>query len=219
MEKVVVLGCGKMGRAAAYDLVNNCRSIKEIKIVDEKAKTLSSIKLWLDSEKVITALFNAKDEDSIANAIRGYDAALSCIPYISNYRLTKVAIENGVHFGDLGGNNDVVKKQLTLDKLAKEKNVLVIPDLGLTPGLSSVFTKKLYEEFDRLDEIILCDGGLPQNVDKDDPLKYASFFHVDGLINEYIEPCITLKDYEIQKSKNILELINNNFHTFLSLYL
>jgi len=74
-----------------------------------------------------------------------------------------------------------------------------VPDCGLAPGLVSVLTKLLVDEFDKVEEIHLRVGGLPQKPKP--PLNYALVFSVSGLINEYIEPVRVLKDSKIKTIK------------------
>ncbi|HEY9733119.1 MAG TPA: saccharopine dehydrogenase C-terminal domain-containing protein, partial [Drouetiella sp.] len=48
------------------------------------------------------------------------------------------------------------------------------------------------ESLDELYEMRIRVGGLP--VDPEGPLKYAQFFAMDGLINEYVEDCTVIRD-------------------------
>jgi lysine 6-dehydrogenase len=106
--------------------------------------------------------------------------------------LTKAAIKAGCHFFDLGGNNDMVRKQFSLNKEAKKKNVVVIPDCGLAPGMVSVLAADAIENFDKVESLKIRVGGLPQKPKA--PLNYQMVFSAEGLINEYWEPCLILKD-------------------------
>jgi lysine 6-dehydrogenase len=188
--KAAVIGCGMIGKAAAYDLVQN-PEVTEVKIIDPDKRRILHLNAWLGSEKVKMGFADASDMESCRRQLSGYDAALSCVPYRYNHGLAKAAIAEKVHLLDLGGNNDVVAQELKLDKQAKRAGVLVVPDCGLAPGLVSVLTKKLYEEFDELRSVHLRVGGLPQ--EPQPPLDYALVFSVTGLINEYVEPCTRLR--------------------------
>ncbi len=95
----------------------------------------------------------------------------------------------------MGGNNDAVAAELALDGEAKAAGVVVVPDMGLAPGLTNVLAAALVSAFDDVRELRLRVGGLPR--DPRPPLGYALVFSVHGLINEYAEPCLVLKNGEL----------------------
>lgn len=190
--KAVVIGAGMMGRAAAYDLVRN-PEVEKVKIMDKNPLSLGSLKMFLNSKKVELDFIDIEKEMvSVPGFLQGYDCAVSCVPYLFNYELAKAAISVGCNFVDLGGNNDVVQRELSLHEEAKRQNVLVVPDCGLAPGLVSVLTKRLVEELGTVESIGLRVGGLPQKPQL--PLNYALVFSVQGLVNEYVEPCTALRE-------------------------
>ena len=129
---------------------------------------------------------------------------ISAAPYRFNYILAKIAIETKTHFLDLGGNNDIVKKERGLFKRAKKRNVIVIPDCGLAPGLTSVITKDIVEQLDTIDYVRLRVGGLPINPRP--PLNYQMVFSPYGLINEYVEDALVLDNGNIIKKKSMTEI-------------
>ena len=63
---------------------------------------------------------------------------ISAVSYSVNFQISKACLQAGAHLCDLGGNNDVVEKQLSLDSEAKEKGVTIIPNCGLAPGLINI---------------------------------------------------------------------------------
>jgi lysine 6-dehydrogenase len=120
------------------------------------------------------------------------DVALSAVVYHLNVALARAAIASGCHFLDLGGNNDVVDATLELDAEARAAGVTVIPDCGLAPGMANILAARAVAAFDQADSVRIRVGGLPQNPMP--PLDYQLTFSVHGLINEYAEPCRTLRD-------------------------
>ena len=66
------------------------------------------------------------------------------VPYFFNLGLAKAAIKAKCHFGDLGGNNVVVRrKTLDLAKKAEKAGVALTPDCGLSPGMASILAGEL----------------------------------------------------------------------------
>jgi lysine 6-dehydrogenase len=188
--KYTVIGAGMMGSAAAYDIaVHNPND--EIILADiniQQAKNAAT-QIGPNVNPVRVDVNNARE---LVALLQGSRVAISAVSYSVNLQTTKAAIEAGVSICDLGGNNDVVEKQLTLDAAAKEKGVTVIPNCGLAPGLINILAMEGTKEFADLDSIHLRVGGLPQHPRP--PLFYQIVFSVDGLINEYVEQATVIQD-------------------------
>jgi lysine 6-dehydrogenase len=80
---------------------------------------------------------------------------------------------------------------------AEEAGVLVIPDCGLAPGMVSLMVADGVNRLDTVESAEIRVGGLPQ-VPRP-PLNYQLVFSVEGLINEYWEPCEILEDGQKKK--------------------
>lgn len=187
--KVAVLGAGLMGRAVAWDMLGS-PGAQEVRLFDANKERLRTGAEF--AEGAVACLLDAADATAAAQAVAGCDVAVSCVPYHFNELLTAVCIEQGVHFVDLGGNSDVVDAQFRLDRRAREAGVAVLPDCGLAPGLASIYAMACTRELDRCDSIRIRCGGLP--VEPIPPLNYMKLFSINGLINEYVEPCRVLQD-------------------------
>jgi lysine 6-dehydrogenase len=87
--------------------------------------------------------------------------------------------------------------------------VNVIPDCGLAPGMVAVLVAHGAQQFEKLDEIHIRVGGLPQNPKP--PLDYQLVFSVEGLINEYIEPARVIRDGKIVTVESMTEVESLEF--------
>lgn len=188
--KVLILGAGKMAKAAAFDLANNPQ-VKLITIASRTKSAAQKIKKAVGSKKIKILALDISKKIATRKAMKEHDIVLSCVPYFFNLDLSNLAIQAKTHFVDLGGNHQVVKKQLKLNKQAKAAEVLIVPDAGLAPGLVSVFTKRFLEEMDKVDEVHLRVGGLP--LKPKGILKYGLVFSIKGLVNEYVGKSVELK--------------------------
>jgi lysine 6-dehydrogenase len=141
------------------------------------------------------AAVDAADEAAARKLIAGHDACVAATPYRYNLTLARAAIAAGSHFVDMGGNTDVVRAELALDEEAQAAGVAVVPDMGLAPGMTNVLAASLIATFDDVREIHLRVGGLPR--EPKPPLNYALLFSVQGLINEYAEPCLVLRGGDV----------------------
>lgn len=204
----VVIGAGMMGRAIAFDLFNFSNNSK-ITIVDKDEKFLKETKSFLKNKDIYLDILDVKDSEKTKELFKEKDIAISAIPYSFNYNLTKKAIETKTHFIDLGGNNDIVEKQKTLQKNAEKNKVTVIPDCGLAPGMVSTITRDITDYLDITNSVKLRVGGLPQKPKP--PLNYQIVFSPNGLINEYVEDALVLENNQIKTKKSMTELEEINF--------
>jgi lysine 6-dehydrogenase len=199
---ILILGAGMMGRAIAYDLAK-FSNFNKITIVDNDHKTIKSAKDFLN-EKLDFKKIDIKNKSETKKIFQNNNIAISAIPYDFNYFLSKIAIETKTHFIDLGGNNDIVKKQLELSEKAKENNILIVPDSGLAPGLTSVITKDIIETMDHIESVKIRVGGLP--LKPKPPLNYQIVFSPNGLLNEYVEDSVILDNGKIVKKESMTEI-------------
>ncbi|MCU0607588.1 MAG: saccharopine dehydrogenase NADP-binding domain-containing protein [Candidatus Edwardsbacteria bacterium] len=186
MYTYIVLGAGKQGLAIAYDLGKFCDAIK-IVVADYDAKLARAgaqrVNKLLKKKLCVPVRADAGKESDLKRLFKGADCVVSAVPYHFNYGVAKAAVAAGANFCDLGGNTDVVKKELSLDKAAKKAGVTLVPDTGLMPGMGNTLAVHAMNVMDRVDELHLRCGGLPQK--PKGPLGYKLVFSVEGLINEY----------------------------------
>jgi lysine 6-dehydrogenase len=205
---ILILGAGMMGRAIAFDLFHYS-NFEEIVIADKSKQILESTKKFLKHKEFNYQKLDIEKTITLKKYFKKFDLVVSAVPYKFNYILAKIAVETKTNFIDLGGNNDIVKKELSLFKKAVDNGVTIIPDCGLAPGLTSVITKDIVEQMDHVDYVKLRVGGLPQNPKP--PLNYQIVFSPYGLINEYVEDSIILDHGKILKKKSMTELETINF--------
>jgi len=210
--KILVLGAGRMGHGAVYDLIHNSPHVEAVTVADadlEKATAVAT-KIW--SPKLTAAQIDASNYQQIVDLFRGHDSVISCVNYWYNESLSRAAIEAGVNFCDLGGNNYVVDAQLAMDSEARSAGINIIPDCGLAPGMVSILAMHGAKQFDEVSEIHIRVGGLPQ--DPKTSLKYQLVFSVEGLINEYVEKARVIRGGEITEVESMTEVESLSFEAF-----
>ncbi len=187
--RMLVLGGGLMGRAAAWDM---CRQpdVGEVTIADVDGQRAKEAAEFARSDCVRHMELDVKKRDSVLAAMKEADAVLGAVSYTVNLELSELAIEAGVHFNDMGGNNTVVAEQLKLDERAKAAGISIIPDTGLAPGMVCPLAMHGVRKMDEARSVRIRVGGLPQKPRP--PLNYMLVFSVEGLINEYVEPCVAI---------------------------
>jgi len=193
---VGVLGAGLMGRAIAFDLKDNS-AFSTITLLDINKNNLEESACFFSNHSKITYQHqNVSDPSAMKSFCKKADIIISAVPYQFNESLTKLAISQKCHFIDLGGNNTIVDQQKKLFSQAKNAQITIIPDCGLAPGLVSILTRHLVEEYGHLAKVKLRVGGLPQK--PQEPWKYQLVFSTNGLINEYTEDAIILDNGTIK---------------------
>jgi lysine 6-dehydrogenase len=208
--KILVLGAGRMGLGAAFDLACTTE-LRAATIADLDLERARSVVETIGSQKLQPAQVDVSDREQVVQLMRGHDAAISCVVYHHNLALAEAAIEAGVNFCDLGGNNAVVDAELALDKQARAAGINIIPDCGLAPGMVSVLVAHGAERFRELEEVHIRVGGLPQSPRP--PLDYQIVFSVEGLINEYVERARVIRDGRLLEIDSMTELERLSFPT------
>lgn len=201
--KILVLGGGRMGLGAVYDLAHNSEA-EIVTVADIDVARARVVADRVKSAKVSAVQIDANDYKQVVELMRGHDAAISCVVYHHNLNLARAAIEAGVNFCDLGGNNAVVAAELALDEEARRAGINIIPDCGLAPGMVSVLVAHGAARFAQLQAIHIRVGGLPQHPKP--PLNYQIVFSVEGLINEYVERALVIREGKIVEVDSMTEI-------------
>ncbi|MEO6050496.1 MAG: saccharopine dehydrogenase C-terminal domain-containing protein [Pyrinomonadaceae bacterium] len=210
--KILVLGAGRMGHGAVFDLINNSPGVEQVTVADFDMRKAEAVAASVGTSRVIARQIDASNCSDVFDQMRGHDSVISCVNYWYNVSLSKAAIETGANFCDLGGNNYIVDEQLALDAEAKAAGVNIIPDCGLAPGMVSILAMHGAAKFDQIEEIHIRVGGLPQAPKP--PLNYQLVFSVEGLINEYVETARVIRDGKITVVESMTEVETLSFEGF-----
>ena len=210
--KILVLGAGRMGHGAVYDLVHNSPDVQNVTVADFHLDKANAVVSAVGTSKVDARQIDTSDYAASLELMRGHDSVISCVNYWFNESLSRAAIEARANFCDLGGNNYVVDEQLSMDADAKAAGINIIPDCGLAPGMVSILAMHGAKRFDEIEEIHIRVGGLPQ--DPQPPLNYQLVFSVEGLINEYIEVARVIRDGKVTEVGSMTEVEPLEFEGF-----
>ena len=184
--RYVLLGAGRQGLAAAYDL-GRFGGADDILLCDIDAHVAESgadrLNRLLGRRVARARQLDVRNTREVAAALDGASACISSVHYTCNLEVTRLAIVKAVHMTDFGGNTDVVWQQRACDEEAARAGVTVVPDCGMGPGLNISLATYVMSLVDVPREVFIWDGGLPQ--DPEPPWNYASTFAMGGLTNEY----------------------------------
>ena len=187
MHRYGILGAGRQGTAAAYDLIARGEA-SEVTLgdldLDRATAAARRLNRIAGSDAVRPAKVDATDRPSLVDFLRPLDAFVSAASFRLNLGASEAALEAGTHMCDLGGNTAIVRAQHAMDGRARERGVAIVPDCGEAPGLINNLVAYALSLLDRpADSVVVYDAGLPAQPRP--PWNYELTFNIDGLTNEY----------------------------------
>ena len=183
--KVVVLGAGLMGKEVVRDLVAG-EKVEKIILADVAPEKAYEFVTALGTEKVEVVELDATRDDVLREVMSRGDVVVNALFYAFNERVARAAIDIGVHAVDLGGHiGGVTENILNLSEEAAAKNVTIIPDLGVAPGMTNILAGYGATKLDQVDSIKLYVGGIP--TEPKPPLQYTQVFSLEGVFDHYTE--------------------------------
>ncbi len=193
-----VLGGGRQGTAAAYDMAK-FGDAKKVLVADidlaAAEKSAARVNALLGKAIAEAARLDVRNQTDLVNFLNGVDSFLSAVPYWLNPGITRAAIEATANMCDLGGNTDLVREQIKLDSQADDAGIAVVPDCGQVPGMGTSLIMYAMSLLDKTVDVFMWDGGNDQNPRP--PFNYILTFNIAGLTNEYYGNAIFLRDYKI----------------------
>ncbi len=187
--KMLVLGAGLQGGACAWSLLRN-PNVSTVTLADLDPSRLPAF-LAAAGSRLRTVALDAKDPRAVAGVMRGHAAVMCALPYYFNEPMTRLALEAGCHFSDLGGNTEIVLQQKKHHEAAAAKGLSVIPDCGLAPGMVNILAAEGIRRLDRAGSVKIYVGGLPQQPEP--PLNYMIVYSLEGALDYYTTPSWVLR--------------------------
>jgi lysine 6-dehydrogenase len=207
LHTYIILGAGRQGTAAGYDLAKFGNAAKIImadaspEAAQNAVKRINDLVGW---EAAVEHELDLNDSAGLRSLLEQGNAALSAVPYTFNLEITRAAIAAKTHLCDMGGNTAVVWDQLALKDEAHQAGISVVPDCGMGPGLINTMGAYVIELLDKPEEVYIYDAGLPQ--EPLPPWNYQLTFHINGLTNEMDGHAVFLRDGEITHVPTLTEL-------------
>ncbi len=204
--RYVVLGAGRQGTAAGYDLALHGEA-ERVVLADANPSQAEAaarrINTLLGREVALPAVVDVTDGRALRHVLAPADGVLSAVPYFFNLEIAHAALDARTHMTDIGGHTPTVFQQLALDEAAQQAGISIVPDCGMGPGLINTIGAYLVEAFDEPREVRIYDGGLPQHPEP--PWNYALTFHINGLTNEYDGTTVLLIDGQLTEVEGLTQ--------------
>ena len=189
--RITVIGAGAVGSAVAHEL-HERSEITQIQVCDARARSLQQLHTGVKSAKLRSFQVDVRDVNVLEPILRGSDCVIGCAAPEVNPILAETCLELGMHFCDLGGNEDIVRKELELDERAREKSVWIVPNCGLAPGLVNILCLRGVEEFDEVDEAHLRVGDVPLRPEP--PFNFRITWSAEKILDDYTHPVQIIED-------------------------
>ena len=192
--RFLVLGAGAQGSACAFELLQR-PEVDRVVLADlDVNEPRPFLKHFLGGALELLIL-DATDEVAVRSALESVDGVASALPYYFNLDMTRLAIESKANFCDLGGNTEIVDQQRKMTVEAQERDVSVVPDCGLAPGMVNILAQGGIDALDETESVKIYVGGLPQVPEP--PLNYQLVYSLEGVLDYYTTPVLVLEGGEV----------------------
>lgn len=184
--RITVIGAGAIGSAVVRELCERSDDVAQVQVCDTRSRALQKLHERVENPMLRSFQVDARDMNVLSQIVQGSDCVISCVPSELNPDLAELCLDQGVHFCDLGGNDQHVQRELALDDRAREKSVWIMPNCGLAPGLINILCMHGIDQLDRADAAQLRVGDVPLNPEP--PFNFRISWSAERVIDDYTNP-------------------------------
>jgi lysine 6-dehydrogenase len=148
MKVLVLGGAGAVCSETTRDLAQYSK-FGEIMIAEYNLDAANELIKDIGDPRLKAVQFDANDYDSMLKLFPGHDVVISGLPCEYDPAVTRACVETGVNGLDVATEED----QWSYDAVAREKDMVYIPGVGATPGITNVMAKHAVNQMDEVDEI------------------------------------------------------------------
>jgi lysine 6-dehydrogenase len=186
MSRIVVLGCGAVGRHMAIDLCKDPGC--EVVSVDVDQESLEH----LASEYPIQVrVEDLSTVEGVTRAVEDADIVIGSVPGFMGYAMLETVIRAGRNIVDI---SYFPEDPFGLDDLAKAKGVTAVVDCGVVPGMANIILGDHIQKM-KVTRYECYVGGVPKS--RNAPLEYKSPFPVLEVLEEYAESGTMVEDGKV----------------------
>lgn len=193
VKKITVLGSGLVGSVIAQDLSKKFL----VEVIDMNEHSLQTL---ANKKNITTIKADITDFNTLQKLVIGSDLVVSALPGFLGYNVLKNIINLGKNVADI---SFFPEDALSLNDLAKEKNVTAIVDCGVAPGMSNLLLGYHYAQM-QVEYFECMVGGLP--VERKFPFEYKAPFSPIDVIEEYTRPARLMENGKIVTKPALSEL-------------
>lgn len=191
--KTVVLGTGMIGAMMARELAT-CPAITSVLAVDTSAdsveRCLAEAKANGAAQKLKGMVADLAAPEVLTRLLADTELAVGALPHSLSMAATRAAITGRCHLIDLVGS--AFRDKAALNEEARRADVLIVPGLGVAPGLANVLCARGVELLDQTDRAEILCGGLPRHPLP--PLWYQIVFRLESAFGLLTRPASAVVD-------------------------
>ncbi len=195
-KRVAVLGGGLIGSVVASDLSRD-EGI-EVVVFDSNPEVVEKLGKHSAFDACTKDL---SKERSVQNLLKDFDIAIGAVPGFLGMKIIREVIEAGKNAVDISFSES---DYFVMDKIAKERNLTILIDCGVAPGMSNILSYSLVQEFDFVESLSIFVGGLPQM--RRLPYEYQIVFSPIDVIEEYTRPARVVENGKIVVKEALSEV-------------
>ena len=143
MQILCLGGAGAVCRYATRDLAE-FSSFDRIAIGDANVAGAEKLAAEISDPRVEVLEIDAEDYDGLITTFRGFDVILNGLPWKYDLVVTKACVEAGVSGLDVSTEEN----QWDYDAAAREKDIVFIPGVGATPGITNAMARRAADQLD-----------------------------------------------------------------------
>lgn len=182
--KVIVFGCGLVGKTIVAELARHLDVVLTVADVDKKAVVEATEGADVRTEAVDLT------KDGAARALaEDQDLAVNAVPGRLGMKILRESLEAKCMVADI---SFMPEDAFELDELAKEQKVPAIVDCGVAPGLSNILVGRAASKLDEVHDVKIMVGGLP--VVRRLPYEYGVVFSPEDVLEEYTRPAYVIEE-------------------------
>jgi saccharopine dehydrogenase-like NADP-dependent oxidoreductase len=190
--RVAVFGCGLMGSTIARDLARS-KHVDQVTVYDVDRDRLRALAERDHQPKLSTKIHDVRKKNETTKLLKRFDVGVGALPHgLSEYAIS-AAITAGVDFVDLIFGWRFGQREI--HSAAKSKGTTIIPACGLAPGLTNILAMAAAERMDRVDEVHIKVGGIPERPKP--PLNYRIVFSFEAVLEEYLRKARIIRNGKI----------------------
>ncbi len=148
MKVLSLGGAGAVCQHATRDLAE-FSDFDEIVVGDYNVVAAEKLAADIGDPRVKVLRMNAENYAGLVKTFKDFDVILNGLPWKYDLAVTKACVEAGVNGLDVSTKED----QWDYDAAAKEKDIVFIPGVGATPGITNVMARRGADQLDEVDEI------------------------------------------------------------------
>jgi len=148
MKALVLGGAGAVCSETTRDLAQYSK-FDEIVVADYNLDAANALIKDIGDPRLKVVKFDANDYEGMLKLFPGHDVVINGLPWKYDLAVTKACVEVGVNGLDVSTEEE----QWDYDGTAKDKDLVFIPGVGATPGITNAMAKQAANQMDEVDDI------------------------------------------------------------------